>query len=261
MMSRINKLKIIKLIISWFIYIIFIFDLFNLFANEKVLKAVFNYYPPYEYYVKKENVIKGINYETVRNVFSILGVKVIFEEYPWERCLTMIRKGDADAIFSLLYSKEREEYMYFIEENISFEENVFFTLKDLNIKWDGNIESIRKYKIGCVKGYVYGKIFDEEKNLEKFFFKDDETIIKMLMNRRIDIGVGNIYVIKFIINELNLNQNNFTFLKPSISKNPLFIAFSKLKISKGFVKEFNETLVKFKRSNQYKDLLIKYEFK
>ncbi|MCX8058214.1 MAG: transporter substrate-binding domain-containing protein [Spirochaetes bacterium] len=247
-----------------FIFILLLFIILIYIKEVKAsmeLKVVFSYYPPYEYLDQKDNQMKGIDYELVKNTFEILNIKILFNQLPWERCLNMLKYGEADAIFSLLYSKERAEFLLYPKEYLSFEENVFFTLKENKIKWNNNYDSLKNYLIGCVLGYSYEEKFDNKKDLKKIYLKDDETIVKMLINKRIDLGIGNIHVIKFIIKELNIDGSKIEFLTPFISRKPLYIAFSRINLDKHFVEKFDKVFAEFKKTKTYNDIFIKYNFK
>jgi len=225
--------------------------------SNKTYKVVMETYPPYE--LSQNGKITGLDVEIIQSVFEIMGEKVVFEEYPWERCLKMVENGDVDAITSLFKTDEREKFLYFPAVELSLEENAFFTAKGSGIKFNGNLNDLKKYTIGMIQGYSYGDEFDNASYLKKDENTDNETLIKKVAGGRTDLGIGNILVINYVAKELGLDKK-IEFLKPSLSKDGLYIGFSQKAVSKDFAKKFSDALVKFKKTSAYKNLLKKYGY-
>lgn len=251
-----KSMKLFSLMITVFL-IMFILFFSNESKAQNPFKVVFETYPPYEYF-ENNNAI-GLDAEIVRNVMNNLKVNVVFEEYNWDRCLKMVETGEANGIISLFKTKEREVFLYYPTTELSYEENVLFTYKGSNIKFDGDLKKLKDYTVSIVSGYAYGGGFDEATYIKKEEEEDNETVINKVVNKRTPLGVGNILVITFLAKKMGV-LDKIEFLKPSLSKDPLYIGFSKKSVKEDFVKKFSEELIKFKKTKTYTDLLKKYGY-
>lgn len=98
----------------------------------------------------------------------------------------MIKNGQLDLLPGLLKTPERTKLMGFIDTPIDSTEIVyqFFSLNaSQQVK---SLAELNPYTVGKRRDSSYSKAFDDDKNIEKLDFIDYETIIKMVLNRRID---------------------------------------------------------------------------
>lgn len=218
-------------------------------------------YPPNEMIINGK--LKGVHIDLVREIAAILNIKIIFRSEPWKRAISMIKNGEADAITYISKSPEREAFTYFLEGNIiSYTENVFIAWKgeEKLIKYDGNLEKLKPYRIGTLRGYFYGEEFDKAQYLKKHVVDKMEQIVGLLRIKRIDLAIVNVTDFKYEFKEDPMIKN-IIFLKPYFSKLPNYIGFSKVKNHEQLAKQFSETMNAFKQTEKYYVILERYGLK
>ncbi|OHD17070.1 MAG: hypothetical protein A2086_06210 [Spirochaetes bacterium GWD1_27_9] len=245
------KLRILFLIIT-FLSTIMIFS-----QNQKQLVIVFENYPPNTFI--ENNIPVGTELDIIKETLSLMNTTVEFKEFPWARCMAMVKNGDADGITPIFKTKERETFLFYPEEYTTYEINSLFKPKDSKIEYKGNLEEIKNYTI-CVKSETsYGEMFDKFKFLKKEIVSDQITIIKMVAGKRTDFGVGPVQVMTYMAKKDNY-LSKIEFVTPELSKDPLFVAFSKAKDKNHelLAKEFSIKLKEFKKTDKYQKILKKY---
>jgi len=223
---------------------------FSLFSQAKIVKLVTLDWPPYIGSEIKDGSSMSPNFgyvaDLVTQAYKKMGYEVIIDFRPWERALNESTSGIYDGLMPEYYSKERESDFVFSaafpggpvgflqrkESKISFK-----TLKDLS-----------KYTIGIVAGYINTTEFDNASYLKKEEAVDDETNIRKLIGKRIDLIFIDKYVAQFLIKStFSESSALLEFIEPGLEVKPLYIAFSKK--AKGYeqkMKDFNTGLAKLK---------------
>ncbi|WP_319477059.1 transporter substrate-binding domain-containing protein [Marispirochaeta aestuarii] len=208
---------------------IFLFA-FQLLAQQQTIRIATLEYPPFIY--SDGNQVKGPIVEKVKDVFSRLGVAVIIYIFPITRGLLMVNDGDVDAYFSLKRTPERERDLLFTNEPLIRQSFVFFVKKESKIEWDGNIETIKDYKIGVVSNTSYGNIFDGY--LENSIIVNTDTAqsfelnFKKLIAGRIDLVINSYDVGKYLLEKLNA-ENDVIALFPPVEIINSYLAFTRTK--------------------------------
>lgn len=214
-------------------------------------------YPPYIF--EQDGKTVGICAELAEAAFAVLGISVTYTQYPFLRMLEYGKTGDVDAVMLVFKTPEREAYLSYPEQELFYEENSFFTKKDAQISYAGNLEDLKAYTIGVISGFSYGEMFDQATYLKKDFTLNDELLVKKLLVDRFKIGVGSKYVISYHAQKMG-ELENITFLEPNLfDKNPLYIGFSKARPGyEELTIKFSEALETLKRTGQYQRILQKY---
>lgn len=219
-------------------------------------------YPPYYYYENNSGKSpQGIVPDIIREAAKEINIHLNWESLPWNRALNQIKSGKADAMFPIMKTKIRESFLYFPKTELSYEENSFFVHKNSHINYSGNLQELSQYQIGGIETYSYGEKFDTAKEtgvikLEKVF--NDEQLMRMFINNRFEIGVGNKSVLLWHFKK-NHPSHDVKFLLPIISRDPLFIAFSKkTKGIKVIVDKFSNALTKMKTDGRLSAIHLKY---
>ncbi len=190
----------------------------NTFADEITIVA--EVYPPYEYVENGQWV--GHDADIVREVCKRIGVTPVFKEYPWKRCIKMMKEGKAEGIISLFNTPERRKFLFFPAFNMSYEKNVIFANKGSGIKMDG-LEDIKGKKLGVQAEYSYGERFDNFKGLEKDYSYSLESLVRKLDIGRMEIVIGNESVIMHMNKKMGLKPIEAIY---TVSNDPLHIGFS-----------------------------------
>lgn len=215
-------------------------------------------YPPYIY--EKDGELVGICTELVEAAFSLLGISVSYNEYPFSRMLKKAEWGQVDAVMMVFRTPEREEYLYYPDNSLFYEHNSFFVKKSTQITYSGKLEELRNYAIGIVFGFSYGEQFDNAAYIEKEVSANHELLLRKLRGNRFKVGLGNKHVVQFYADTIGF-EDGIEFLEPNhFDKEPLYVAFTK-KVP-GYDKlaeRFSQALDELKESGQYQQILAKYK--
>ncbi|MHC4872157.1 MAG: substrate-binding periplasmic protein [Planctomycetota bacterium] len=211
-------------------------------AGELVVALSEVDYPPF--YFSKNNKLQGSSLEIAESIAKNLGYRLVYKRYPWARVLENLKVGDVDMVVHFFNTAERAPYVIHTGVPHIFESSCLFVRKDSNITFSGNLRKLKFHSFYHVRGYSHGRLFDNAKYLKKEQATSEENLIKMLINKRFDIGVG----------------DKIKFLKPVIDNSPCYMAFSRAKLyAKGLAALFTEEIVAFKKTDKFKNILKKYD--
>ncbi len=224
-------------------------------AEEYKITAVFPTWEPYGYL--EDGKATGFEIEIFAAVMNKMNIKAEFVHQPWKRCLHSVKIGWADVVISALKLEERTEYLYYPDEPISISKTALFTSSANNIVFNGSFEDLKDFTIGVTNGFSYGSAFDSSHFLNKDASTETESIVTKVLLGRIELGVGNIAVIKTIAKKSNASHK-INFLNPLLHSKKLYAGFSKANDHKNLTARFSLELSQFKTSSQYKDIMKKY---
>ncbi|OGR10621.1 MAG: hypothetical protein A2277_19520 [Desulfobacterales bacterium RIFOXYA12_FULL_46_15] len=232
----------------------FIFQGYGL-SEEKKLIAVFTTWEPYGY--MENNTAAGFEIEIFAAVAKKMEIAVEFLNRPWKRCLYSMENKTADVVISALKTKDRESYLIYPEEPISIGRTGFFTTVEKNIVFNGTFEPLTEFTIGITSGFSYGDAFDSAAFLKKDESTETPTIITKVLLGRIDLGIGDIAVIKTAARKEKILEK-IKFLEPLVHSRKLYAAFSKKPGHEILSMEFSKALSEFRTSEEYYSILKKY---
>ena len=213
-------------------------------------------FAPY-HYLDKDKKEKGFIIEIINGTAQRMGLKISYAQYPWSRCMNMMKKGQADAMMNLFKTPERMEFMTFAGTVLGYETNTLFTLTDKNLNYSGNIRELTSYKIGTIRNYSYGKRFDSIRFPVNFTLETEQQLLNALLNQRCEVIIGNKLVFEKIFRARGLSPR-IKALVPDVSKDPLFIAFSKVRGHETLAQSFSDNLKQFKTTREYAKILKSY---
>jgi polar amino acid transport system substrate-binding protein len=239
-----------------FLFCTFLFQSAPLSAEPKeILIATSTGYPPFYYFDKK---IKGACPDIIESVFQKMGYQVKFMQYPWKRMLFVGKSGVVHAIMPLFKTEERKTFLHFHQNALAFEENRLFAIKPAPLKAFQSLMDLIPFNIGVVKDYSYGSTFDQADYLNKTEAKSETQLIKLIIKKRIEFGIGSKPVILHYAQESGVKVEQMQFLSPEITKDALYLGFSKAKGTEKLSLKFSETLAQFKQTSAYDQILQKY---
>lgn len=213
------------------------------------MRLAYDHYPPFEYAVDGEVV--GSNVKLINEVCRHLGIEVEYLEIPFARALYDAEYGKIDGIFSLFRTAEREKYLYYAEEPLGETETAIVTKTGSRVDWHG-LESLKNYPLGSVRGYFHGDEVDSMRGLAMTKVKDNNLLVRMLENGRIEIAICNLDVVRYTHDMCKCDWQ-IQVLKRLVRK-PLYIGFSRKLGERGrrLAKEFSDEIRKLKcaRPNQ-----------
>lgn len=236
-----------------------LFCFFNSYTEEKrTLIVSITDYPPYE--MLENNKVTGMAVDIVKEVFKIINQPIELKLLPWSRTLLFLETGEIDASIEVLKTPDRIHYIDFSNEVLLMETVSFFVLKDSQIEFNGDFNSLKDYTLGIRKDFSYGDIFD--KAIEEGIFTklvsqiyDNDRHFHLLNNRSIDIYIGDKYG-TFYQYKLSGLTKEIKRLSPDIESTPTYVAFSKKRNLIDVRDEFDSTLKELKLNGKY-DLIIK----
>lgn len=220
---------VLKQIIVFFAFLA-IFEVSEVFAQTKTILIATLEYPPFIY--SDGGQVKGPIVDKVKKVFDRLGIDVKIQILPIARGLLMVKNGEVDAYFSLKKTAEREQYLLFTNTQLVKQPFVFFVKNNSKILWNGNIDELKKYKIGVVSKTSYGIIFDEYVKNKNFSNIDEaqsfELNIKKLIAGRVDMVINSYDVGRYLLKKLN-SENEVVALDPPVEIVNSYLAFTKVR--------------------------------
>lgn len=169
------------------------------------LLLVTQHYPPY--IIANGSQASGLVVDVVREVFDRMKLPIDIAAYPWSRALNMVTSGEADALFTIKRTPERERTLVYPHEAVLTQDYVFFVRKGSAFRFDGDFKSIGHARIGVVINTSYGPRFDAAATqgvltrIESA--KDYEHIFRMLLAGRVDAVICSRLVGQDFLRNLN----------------------------------------------------------
>lgn len=244
-----------------YLVLIFIFLSNNLYSKDVLTIARGDgYYPPNEMIIDGELV--GLHIDIINAVAELLGYKVRYESMPWNRAIHMVKNGSVDAITYLSRNKERERFIIYNKGNItSYVKNIFFTLEDKknDYQYNGSLNNLKGARIGALRGYSYDSVFDKANFLDKNYrASSEEQLIKKLFVNSIDIGVGELYAVKYAAKKMKI-EKKLHYMTPELKGDPTYLGFSKKKGNESIALKFANAMNKFKQTKKYHEIVEKWK--
>ena len=159
-------------------------------AMEATVYFVGDPWTPWVYGSEGSVPEKGIAVEIITEIFRRLdGYQPALRLFPWNRCLDMVREGDADALILCAYNAERAGYAAYTDEIVR-NKAVFLFRKGELPRW-ATLGDLKKYRMGILADNDYGTIFDRAEREYGYSVNDsarsiDQALV-MLKDKRIDI--------------------------------------------------------------------------
>jgi len=226
----------------------------SVWGGERKIRVVFTNWEPYGY--TDNGKIAGFELDIFAAVMAKMDIKAEFHDYPWKRCLHIMKKGTADVIISVVKTPEREEFLNYPAEPISLSNSAFFTRVGSNIVFSGSYEDLKEIPVGVSRGFSYGPSFDSA-DLKKDIADDTKQVVKKLVKRRYDIAVGNTVVISLIAKKMGV-LSEIRFLTPLVHSEKVYAGFSKAGKYAKFTDDFSKALAEFRKSSEHKEILKRY---
>ena len=148
----------------------------------------FSEYPPFKY--KEDGEYKGIDVLLMNDVAESLGVKIVYYDCPFKRCLELMRSGQIDFMTAIGMREDRKEFLDFIFPPYNDKSpKVLYFKKDSKVKID-TYEDMYKYSIGTKNGVSYFPRFDDDTKINKQVVNEVEINLRKLEQGRIDAAMN-----------------------------------------------------------------------
>ena len=137
----------------------------------------------------------GVITEIATAAFEREGHQASIEWYPWVRALKLVEYGSADVVMGAYYSDERaQNYLY--SDPIYDIEVGLMALSELGVDHYQELQDLKQYRIGTMRGWVYTDEFDNADFLDKRLIVNQVAAVRMLFANRIDLLAASVPVFK-----------------------------------------------------------------
>ena len=232
---------------SFFLVVSFTFFSNLISAEDKFIVAVGLAKPPYV----NQADDSGFELDLIRNVLKKMGETATFVYTQFGHSSKMLDVKEIDAVITT-NSKVFTDTTQLSDIYITYQ-NIAISLKKNNIKIN-KIKELEHLSIASFQkaDKVLGKAFADASNKSPLFLKiaDQSQQPQLLLKGRIDVLIMDINIFKYFTHELNMNNNDITRLftfHPIFPETHYRMAFK----DKTYIPLFNETLVKYKQTDEY----------
>lgn len=223
------------------------------YAAEKTVSLASVPWPPY-YGQYLPNY--GIGPEVVTASFESMGYRVEYHFMAWARALKEVKEGKYDGACNAYYTDERAK-IYMLSEPYMESSIVFFRRKGSSYSWN-NLEDLKPYRIGVVKGYANSPEFDAANFLKKKVSSREILNVKKLLLKQCELVVMDKFT-GFYINDVKLfghERNVIEAIDPPLMVNRMYVAFSRVVPGTSVKLDiFNRGLDKIKQNGKLDEIL------
>jgi len=135
--------------------------------------------------------LSGIDVEIVQEIARRMQLKVEYVKCTWERCLELMRSGDADLLSSAYKKPEREQYMHYLDAPyLDSLPIAFYFLKEKQYEIRVYEDIYQFNSVGVLQGASYFERFDQDDRIKKFEVSSQDQLFPMLLAGRLDVIAG-----------------------------------------------------------------------
>ncbi len=110
--------------------------------------------------------LQGFSWDVVRESLHEMGYTIRLIVVPWERAMSYVRQGKADALFPTARTEQRKKTLAYSEEMVNAAKYLIYVPADCDIQWRG-LESLRGLRVAAIRGWSYGRAWREENEILK----------------------------------------------------------------------------------------------
>ncbi|MDO6354069.1 methyl-accepting chemotaxis protein [Caloramator sp. CAR-1] len=235
-----------------------IVELFSVIEKEEnELIVVTEEYPPFVINDKD----MGIDMEILKEIFerrNNIKLKVFFA--PFDTCIELIKRGQADLISTLSYTKEREEFIDFSKPYRDESKYILLKSKNSSIHFN-SYSDLRGKRIGIITSYTYPNKFIKDNAIMKEGNSKLEPLLEKLFIRQIDAILINQYIGEYFIKVHSIDDkiDVSSYVLEAEEKFDARMGFSKAKNLKHYVDIFNNELQKITTDGTLEKIQLKYK--
>ena len=216
-------------------------------------------YPPYQYQSGSKH--DGIVVRIVKEVFQRMEQPINITTLPWTRSINEIERGKADALFTAYKKPERVLFADYSRVVLMAQKVSLFVRKESSIQFDGDLAKLSGYSFGAVRGFSYGKAFDDavKNNVLTRIFNTDSISnnIKKMFKNRLDIIVSDKYAAYDAFNKEGVTAQ-FKELGPPVQNIPSYLVFSKKRKLTAIRDKFDAILAAMIKSGEHDAIIQSY---
>jgi len=228
-------------------------------AERAPLRLATLEYPPY--ITETERGAQGLVVNVVKAAFARIGQPIVIEFFPVARGQHRLLSGQADALFSIKKTAEREQTMLFTQKALMSQDYVFFVRKESPPRFNGRLESMADVTIGVVVATSYGSRFDAAvqagtlKKLETA--TSHEANFRKLLAGRVDAVICSRLVGLHYLDRL-AGLKKVEIGGPVVETTLSYLAFSRHKDFSALAGKFDEALEAMESDGSLRQMLNAY---
>lgn len=156
----------------------------------RIYLADFEQWPPFRIEDKNSPYgFKGLDVDILNEISERLNIKIAIKRSPWARSLENVRTGDSDIITGVAYTRERAEYIHYVQPSYYYVNPVFYVKKGRG-KLIKTYNDLYGYSIAISRGSAYFEPFNSDSKINKVELSTELQLIKMLDLGRVDVIIG-----------------------------------------------------------------------
>lgn len=225
-------------------------------ANKTIKLATLNWPPFYSDNLPENGFFTAIS----REAFKRAGYDLEVQFTNWNEALEKAKEGGFDGVLGAYHNEERAKLFDFTDP-ITTNEEVFFAKKGSGITYK-NVEDLKKYKFGALKGGAQGKelrdkgltVVDTDSDLENFQMLNQGGIgIYLFGKQNFNYQVANSPEWKSL-------KNSVEMIEPPFKTYEMYCALTKvMPDSEKIVEQFNKALQEMKADGTYEEILKRFD--
>ncbi len=225
-------------------------------ASAENLSVAATEWPPFYGSELPDN---GFMTEIVIEAFNRAGHTSDVAFLPWKRAFEGTRDGKYDALFTMWYREEREEFFLF-SDPLPSNELVLLVRAGEDSTFEG-YDKLKGKTIGVVRGYAAPPGFEEAK-LKVSEARDDEENLRKLLRGRIDMALTDRIVAQHIINtKMEGDAESFGWMEPPVHVDVQYMVVPKaIDNSEELMESFNASLAAMTEDGTLKKIMGKHGF-
>lgn len=204
----------------------------------------------------------GLAVEIATRVFQQMGHTLKIELYPWGRSLAMVKRGDADCIFTLYRSPEREQFLDYSKESIVTQTIYLYARKGSPVSFNGDFSVLKGLQVGTAHKVNYGPKFEDAR--PRLAIDEAPTIeqnFRKLAMGRVDVVPSHFHTAASTLELPSLKPyaDQIVRIATPVENVPSHVAFSKAKNLVALRDGFDAELRKMLASSDHRRLLDRYK--
>lgn len=166
--------------------------------------------------------------ERVNEAADQTNLEIEFVIVSWPRAQRLVKSGQADAIWPVVKTKERSEWLHYPEQPLNTFEFAIFAHKDRGIEFDGDLEQLHGLTFGKIRAGRFHPRFNEAVQKRIIEVEERDTIIQLI--KGIELGRLDGFVFPRSMGHWHIKNSGIksvVSLKTPIGLNPAYLALSK----------------------------------
>ncbi|MGH8353961.1 MAG: substrate-binding periplasmic protein [Pseudomonas sp.] len=206
-------------------------------------------------YVGPDLPHQGLAARILHEALALEGLQAELVFLPWQRALNEAADGRYDALMPAYLSAERAAQFHtsmpLLDSQLGF-----FRRRDQAIHYS-DLNSLRPYRIGVVRGYVNQDDFDRASYLHKDVVNNDWQNLEKLLRGRLDLAVVDRYVgYHLLTRNAPALREQLAFIEPALEVKPLYVLVPKRRPAGArLVAQIDRGLVILRRSGRIERML------